>query len=56
MDIRVKISSKNKTQVNENVVREIGLKKDLVYIKVCAVNNFLSGLKCVDFVKDRKST
>src|SRR5882672_1305483 len=37
-------ASKVKTDVNETVVREIGLKTGLVDVKVCAVNKIWSGL------------
>ena len=42
------------TDVNETVVREIGLRNGLVDIKVCAVDETWSGLKFVYRVKDRK--
>jgi hypothetical protein len=42
------------TDLNENVVREIGLKHGLVDVKVCAVDETWSGLKFVFRVKDRK--
>lgn len=45
--------SKVKTDLNENVVREIGLKNGLVDIKVCAVDEVWSGLKFVFRVTDR---
>ncbi len=41
------------TDVDENIIREIGLKNGLVDIKVCAVNDIWSGLKFVIPVKDR---
>ncbi len=47
-------SSKMKTDLNENVVREIALKNGLVDIKVCAVDEVWSGLKLVYRLKDRK--
>ncbi len=47
-------SSKVKTDLNENIVREIGLKNGLVDVKVCAVDETWSGLKFVYRVKDRK--
>jgi hypothetical protein len=40
--------------VDENVVREIGLAAGLVDVKVCAVTEVWSGLKFVRRVKDRK--
>lgn len=46
-------ASKIKTDVNENVVREIGLDCGLVDVKVCAVDEVWSGLKFVYRVKDR---
>jgi hypothetical protein len=48
-----KKSSKVKTDLNGNIVREIGLQNGLVDIKVCAVNEIWSGLKFVIPVKDR---
>jgi hypothetical protein len=42
------------TDVNENVVREIGLGLGLVDIKVCAVDETWSGLKFVYRLKDRR--
>lgn len=47
-------SSKVKTDLNENIVREIGLKNGMVDIKVCAVDETWSGLKFVYRVKDRR--
>jgi hypothetical protein len=41
------------TDLNENIVRDVGLKNGLVDIKVCAVDNTWSGLKFVIPVKDR---
>jgi hypothetical protein len=49
-----KQSSGVSTDLNENIVREIGLKNGLVDIKVCAVDETWSGLKFVYRVKDRK--
>lgn len=46
-------SSKVKTDLNENLVREIGLKNALVDVKVCAVDDVWSGLKFVFRLKDR---
>jgi hypothetical protein len=52
-----KKSSGVKTDVDENVVRGIGLDAGLVDVKVCAVTDVWSGLKFVRRVKDRaKST
>ena len=42
------------TDVNENIVREIGLGAGLVDVKVCAVTDVWSGLKFVRRLKDRK--
>ena len=41
------------TDLNENVVREIGLAQGLVDVKVCAVDEVWSGLKFVRRVKNR---
>ena len=41
------------TDLNENVVREIGLALGLVDVKVCAVDETWSGLKFVYRLKDR---
>jgi hypothetical protein len=41
------------TDLDENIVREIGLKAGLVDVKVCAVDEIWSGLKFVYRVKDR---
>jgi hypothetical protein len=49
-----KKSSGVSTDVDENVVREIGLAAGLVDVKVCAVTEVWSGLKFVRRVKDRK--
>jgi hypothetical protein len=50
-----KKSSGVATDLNENVVREIGLRGGLVDVKVCAVTEVWSGLKFVRRVKDRKN-
>jgi hypothetical protein len=50
-----KKSSGVATDLNENVVREIGLRTGLVDVKVCAVTEVWSGLKFVRRVKDRKN-
>ncbi|HEX3822734.1 MAG TPA: hypothetical protein VHW45_20555 [Candidatus Sulfotelmatobacter sp.] len=42
-----------KTDLDENVVRGIGLAAGLVDVKVCAVTEVWSGLKFVRRVKDR---
>lgn len=41
------------TDLDENVVREIGLATGLVDVKVCAVTEIWSGLKFVRRLKDR---
>jgi hypothetical protein len=51
-----KKSSGVATDVDENVVRGIGLDAGLVDVKVCAVTESWSGLKFVRRVKDRKTT
>ncbi len=51
-----KQKSKIKTDLNENIVREIGLKNGLVDVKVCAINDIWSGLKFVYRIKDRTPT
>src|SRR5579864_8922760 len=48
-----KKSSGVATDLNENVVREIGLAAGLVDVKVCAVTDIWSGLKFVRRLKDR---
>jgi hypothetical protein len=48
-----KKSSGVATDLNENIVREIGLAAGLVDVKVCAVTEIWSGLKFVRRVKDR---
>jgi hypothetical protein len=47
-------SSKVPTDLNENVVREIGLQNGLVDVKVIAVDEVWSGLKFVYRLQDRK--
>jgi hypothetical protein len=49
-----KKASKIATDLDENLVREIGLQHGLVDIKVCAVDEVWSGLKFVYRIKDRK--
>jgi len=49
-----KKSSGVATDLDENVVREIGLAAGLVDVKVCAVTDVWSGLKFVRRLKDRK--
>lgn len=46
-------SSKVKTDLNENIVRKIGLKNGVVDVKICAVDETWSGLKFVYRSKDR---
>jgi hypothetical protein len=41
------------TDLNENIVRDIGLAKGLVDVKVCAIDEVWSGLKFVFRLKDR---
>lgn len=41
------------SDLSENVVREVGLAKGLVDVKVCAIDEMWSGLKFVRRVKDR---
>jgi hypothetical protein len=48
-----KKASGKKTDLDENVVRAVGLGKGLVDVKVCAVDETWSGLKFVVRVKDR---
>jgi hypothetical protein len=48
-----KKAAKVDTDLNENRVREIGLKLGLVDIKICAVDEVWSGLKFVYRLKDR---
>ena len=48
-----KKSSGVATDVDENIVREIGLAAGLVDVKVCAITEVWSGLKFVRRVKDR---
>ncbi len=49
-----KKSSKIKTDVDENIIRELALQAGLVDIKVCAIDETWSGLKLVIPVKKRK--
>ena len=42
-----------RSDLNENIVRDIGLEQGLVDIKVCAINDVWSGLKFVIRLKDR---
>jgi len=48
-----KKSSGVQTDLNENIVRDIGLAAGLVDVKVCAVDDVWSGLKFVYRLKDR---
>ena|SRR5450432_964693 len=48
-----KKSSGMKTDLDENVVRGVGLEGGLVDVKVCAIDDTWSGLKFVVRVKDR---
>lgn len=48
-----KKSSKIPTDLDENNIRDFGLKEGLVDVKVCAVDDTWSGLKFVIRVKDR---
>ena len=44
------------TDLNENVVRDVGLAAGLVDTKVCAIDEIWSGLKFVIRLKDRPTT
>jgi hypothetical protein len=48
-----KAASGVRTDLNENIVREIGLGNGLVDVKVCAVDEVWSGLKFVYRLSDR---
>lgn len=48
-----KRSSGVATDLDENIIREIGLEHGLVDVKVCAVDDTWSGLKFVYRLKDR---
>lgn len=48
-----KKSSGVATDLNENIIREIGLAAGLVDVKVCAITDVWSGLKFVRRLKDR---
>ena len=48
-----KKSAKVATDLDENIIREFGLKEGLVDVKVCAVSEIWSGLKFVYRTKDR---
>lgn len=49
-----KKASGKQTDLNESVVREIGLANGLVDVKVCAVDETWSGLKFVYRLRDRE--
>ena len=49
-----KKASKVSTDLDENIIRDIGLHNGLVDVKVCAINEVWSGLKFVVRLKDRK--
>lgn len=48
-----KRASKVPTDLDENIIREFGLKNGLVDVKVCAVDEVWSGLKFMFRIKDR---
>jgi hypothetical protein len=48
-----KKASGRPTDLNENIIRDIGLKNGLVDVKVCAIDETWSGLKFVVRLKDR---
>jgi hypothetical protein len=48
-----KKASKVPSELDENIIREFGLKSGLVDVKVCAVDEVWSGLKFVIPLKDR---
>ena len=48
-----KKSSKVPSDLDENLIRDFGLKEGLVDVKVCAVNEIWSGLKFMFRIKDR---
>lgn len=48
-----KKSSKVSTDLDENIIREFGLKEGLVDVKVCAVDDVWSALKFVFRLQDR---
>jgi len=51
-----KQSSRVPTDLVENLIRDFGLDRGLVDVKVCAVDDIWSGLKFVVRAKDRKNT
>ncbi len=48
-----KRASKIETDLDENIIRDFGLKNGLVDVKVCAVDEVWSGLKFVVRVRER---
>jgi hypothetical protein len=50
-----KQTSREKSDLNDNVVRKIGLDNEMVDVKVAAIDETWSGLKFVFRIKDRKS-
>jgi hypothetical protein len=48
-----KKSSGVQTDLDENIIRAVGLEAGLVDVKVCAVDDVWSGLKFVFRIKDR---
>ena len=50
-----KQTSREKTDLNDNVVRMVGLDNGMVDVKVAAIDDTWSGLKFVFRIKDRKS-
>lgn len=47
---------KSPDALNENMIRDVALKNKLVDVKVCAVDDYWSGLKLVIPVSERKTT
>ena len=48
-----KKASKVPTDLDENIIRDFGLKNGLVDVKVCAIDDVWSGLKFMFRIKDR---
>ncbi|HEU5290421.1 MAG TPA: DUF3052 domain-containing protein [Cyclobacteriaceae bacterium] len=48
-----KKASRVPTDLDENIIREFGLKNGLVDVKVCAIDDVWSGLKFMFRIKDR---
>jgi hypothetical protein len=48
-----KKASKVHTDLDENIIREVGLSEGMVDVKVCAIDDVWSGLKFVYRLKDR---